>query len=162
LDGIWTDAQGFEHVLQDVNGKQTLGPALAPFIIPDPNVDIKLIIVPFGCPGKEYHFSLKSLLGDPGDVYVTGDYTNYLNSTKTFNMSGSCLVNPFNQYTWNNPSVGNIVSGGNTSSVQINFTMKTCGNGYYGGCFPAYIIGNSKNPCFTQRTSSGSWKVEVR
>jgi hypothetical protein len=145
-----------------VNNKTTLGPALAPFIVPDPNTVIKLTVVPSGCPPKEFNFSLSGLLGDPGEVIVNGDYSNSVNSTKNFYMSGSCLVNPFNQYTWNNPSVGNIVSGGNTSSANIQFTMKTCGNGFYGGCFPAYIIGNSTNPCFTQRQSSGSWKVEVR
>ena len=161
----WTasfiDANGFERVIQDVNGKPTFGPSLLPFIVPDPNTEITLKVIPLGCQGKEFKFSLKGLLGDPGSVFISGPYSNSLNGTSTFTMSGSCLVNPYNQFSWNQPSVGNIVSGGNTTSANIQFNMKTCGNGFYSGCFPAYIIGHSTNPCFDQLQSGDAYSIRV-
>jgi hypothetical protein len=147
---FWTDASGFEHAITDVQNKPTSGPILAPFSVPSPDVKISLRVITL-CNGNEnitvYEFKLNEMLGEAGSVYISGPYDCYLNGTGTFYMSGGCLINPNNQFSWNNPSVGTIQSGGNTSSATIKFTMKTCGNGYYGGCFPAYIVGNCTNPC---------------
>jgi hypothetical protein len=148
------DANSVEHAILDVQNKLTTSPALAPFPIPDPNETIKLQLYIPSCNGQPaktitYFFKVSDIIGDPGSVIISGPIQVSLNSTATFVMSGSCLLNPNNQYSWNQPSAGNIVSGGNTSVVNIRFTTRTCYsyNGWSTSCFPVYVIGNSTNPC---------------
>lgn len=153
----------YEYAIPDVQNKITTDPLLAPFYLANATDNIRLVVVTF-CNGNQktttYRFKLTDMLGDPGSVYISGPYDCYLNGTGTFYMSGGCLINPFNSFSWNQPSVGTILSGGNTSAANIKFTMKTCGNGYYGGCFPAYIVGNCTNPC-SQLQSGNAWSVVV-
>ncbi len=140
-------------------------PLLNPFEIVNPTDLITLKVVTL-CNGNEditiYQFTLQELLGDPGSVFISGPTQVSLNSTATFVMSGGCLVNPNNQYSWNNPSAGYIVSGGSTSSVNIKFTTRTCYsyNGWNTSCFPVYVIANSTNPC-SNLQSSNAYSVTV-
>lgn len=134
-------------------------PLLSPFEILNPTDLITLKVVTI-CNGNEditvYQFTLQELLGDPGSVFISGPTQVSLNTTGTFYMSGGCLANPNNQYSWNSPSAGYIVSGGNSSSVNIKFTTRTCYsyNGWSTSCFPVYIIANSVNPCSSLQNSN--------
>jgi hypothetical protein len=151
---FWTDTNGVEHAILDVQNKLTTGPALAPFPIPDPNVTIKLQLFIPSCSGQpaktvEFFFKVNDIIGNPGSVFISGPSQVSLNSTGTFTINGDCLLNPNNNYSWNQPSAGVIVSGGNTSVVNIKFTTRTCysNGGWSSSCFPVYVIANSTNPC---------------
>jgi hypothetical protein len=151
---------GFEIPIPEVQNKTTLGPALPPFPI-DPNEEIRLQVIPGICngnqePGTKYIFKLNDLLGDPGSVIISGPSQVWLNTTGTFRISGDCLFNPYNQYSWQNPSAGQVISGGNTTEATIKFTMRTCysSGGWSSSCFPVYVIGNSINPCSMLQTGN--------
>jgi hypothetical protein len=161
---LWTDATG-EHTLNDLNNKITPGPAVPAFTIPDPNQNYKIRVTPFGCSPQDFNFKLNDVIGDPGSVVVSGEYNHSVGGTSVFHISGSCLFNPSNQFSWQQPGVGSIISGGNTADATIKFTTKSCysGGGYGGGyggssaCFPVYITAYSTNPCLTNRSNGGSF-----
>jgi hypothetical protein len=146
-------SSGQEVAISDVQNKTTGGPALAPFPIPNPDETIIIRVEIPACGSAptvfENTFSINQLLRDPGSVFINGPYSVSLNTTAQYVISGSCLINPNNQYSWNNPSAGTVVGGQNTSVASIKFTTRTCYsyNGWSQSCFPTYVIGRSTNQC---------------
>jgi predicted transport protein len=170
-NGFYTDANGVEHNIPNVQNKPTTIPVLRPFTVPDPNATIRLVVSvsnancgPFVA---EFSFKMSDLIGNPGDVIVSGPSQVSLNSTGVFVISGSCLANPLNTFSWNNPSAGTVVSGGTTTAATIQFTTRTCYsyNGYSQACFPVSVKGNTTSGCAQPngsfKTNSGSMSVKV-
>jgi hypothetical protein len=153
----YTDANGNEVNVPDVQGKITTTPVLKSFPVPDPDAEIRLVVVvpctsaPGGAYNASFTFKKNELVGNPGEVLVTGPTSVPLNTTGTFYINGSCLANPLNTYRWNNPSAGTVVSGGNTTAANIKFTTRTCYsyNGYTTACFPVYVTGYAISGCLT-------------
>jgi hypothetical protein len=172
-NGYWTDSNGVEHPINDVQSKTTSIPILRPFSVPDPNASIRLQVIVScstaqgGAYTAEFIFKMSDLINDPGTVMVSGPSQISLNSTGMYTISGGCLANPLNTYSWNNPSAGYVVSGGNTTSATIKFTTRTCYsyNGWTTSCFPVSVAGNAISGCLqtngTYKTNSGSMSVTV-
>lgn len=167
-NGYWTDANGVERNIPDVQNKTTGIPVLRPFSIPDPNAMIRLSVkatcltTPSGANTAEFTFKMSDLIGNPGSVLVSGPSQVNLNGTGIFVINGSCLANPLNTYGWNNPSAGYVESGGTTTTATIKFTTRSCYsyNGYTQACFPVYVTGNTTSGCpqpnGTYKTNSGT------
>jgi hypothetical protein len=161
----------FEVPIASVQNKNTLIPLLDPFEVINQTDLIRVVVVTW-CNGNpspaQYTFRLGELLQDPGSVFISGPNQVSLNTTATFVMSGGCLANPNNNLSWNNPSAGYIVSGGNTKAVNIKFTTRTCYsyNGWTTSCFPVYITGSSTSPCQnsqgTYNQNANAWSVSVQ
>jgi hypothetical protein len=165
-----TPIGSYEIPIEAVKNKVTVIPLLDPFEIINQTDLIRLVVVTAsnGCTSSaQYTFKLGELLQDPGSVFISGPNQVSLNSTATFVMSGGCLANPNNILSWNNPSAGFVVSGGNTSVASIKFTTRTCYsyNGWSTSCFPVYVIGNSTSPCPTiqgaYNQNGNAWSVTV-
>jgi hypothetical protein len=159
-----TDAAGFEYPVPDVQDKITGTPALSPFVIPNPNELIRLV-VKTNCVGsnsatKTFLFRLSSLLGDPGSVIITGSSNVSLFEAATYNLSGECVLNPNNKFQWFIPSQGILQSGGgNGLSATIQWRQRTCSSSG-GFCFRPSVSVSSFNPC-TNTQSSGGLGVAV-
>jgi hypothetical protein len=111
----------YEVPIAAVQEKVTVIPLLDPFEVLNQTDVIRIVVetVSNGCvDSKQFSFKLGELLQDPGSVFISGPTQVSLNSTATFVMSGGCLANPNNNLTWNNPSAGFVVSGGNVLPPQ--------------------------------------------